>query len=113
MPTSSPRTVMVESHNLASLMVSWRPPVQGGRNGPITGYTINYTRVGSSDVMSINVTGETSGTTFITISGLVAYVNYSVIVAAITVNGTGPFSDPPVVGRSGEDSELTYVILVP
>ena len=41
-----------------------------------------------------------------TISGLVAYVNYSVIVAAMTVNGTGPFSDPPVIGRSGEDGEL-------
>ena len=60
----------------------------------------------------INVTGEVSGRTVITISGLVAYVNYSVTVAAMNINGTGPFSDPPVVGRSGEDSELNYVILV-
>ena len=43
-------------------------------------------------------------TTYI-ISGLVAYVNYSVTVAAVSVNGTGPFNDP-VVGRSGVDSEL-------
>ena len=93
---------MVESHNPASLNVSWRLPVRRDRNGPITGYMIQYTRVGSSDMMSINVT---SGTTCI-ISGLVAYVNYSVILAAMTVNGTGPFSDPPVVGRSGEDGEL-------
>ena len=93
---------MVESHNPASLNVSWQPPVQEGRNGPITGYIINYTRVGSSDMMSMNVT---SGTTH-TISGLVAYVNYSVIVAAMTVNGTGPFINSSVVGRSGEDSEL-------
>ena len=93
---------MVESHNPASLMVSWRLPVQRDRNGPIIGYMIRYTRVGSSDIMSVNVT---SGTTH-TISGLVAYVNYSVIVAAMTVNGTGPFSDPPVVERSGEDGEL-------
>ena len=105
-PSSPPRDVMVESYNPASLMVSWRPPTSRNRNGPITGYTINYTRDGSSDVMSINVTGEASGTTVNTISGLVAYVNYSVIVAAMTVNGTGPFSDPPVVGRSGEDCEL-------
>ena len=93
---------MVESHNPASLMVSWRPPGQRHRNGDITDYMINYTRVGSSDMMSVNVT---SGTTR-TISGLVAYVNYSVVVAAMTVNGTGPFSDPPVVGRSGKDGEL-------
>ena len=53
-----------------------------------------------------NVTGEASRITVITISELAPYVNYSVIVAAVTVNGTGPFSDPPVVGRSGEDGEL-------
>ena len=93
---------MVVSHNPASLYVSWRLPRNRDLNGPITGHVIQYTRVASSDMMSVNVT---SGTTH-TISGLVAYVNYSVIVAAITVNGTGPFSDPPVVGRSGEDGEF-------
>ena len=101
-PSSPPRDVMVESHNPASLNVSWRLPVRRDRNGDITGHVIQYTRIGSSDMMSVNVT---SGTTH-TISGLVAYVNYSLIVAAMTVNGTGPFSDPPVVGRSGEDGEL-------
>ena len=103
-PSSPPRDVMVESHNPASLNVSWQPPLARNHNGPIT-YLIQYTRVGPSDMMSVNVT---SGTTH-TISGLVAYVNYSVIVAAMTVNGTGPFSDPPVVGRSGEDGKLNYI----
>ena len=93
---------MVISITPASLRVSLQPPLEVCRNGPIPGYVIQYTRVGSSDMMSVNVA---SGTTHI-ISGLVAYVNYSVIVAAMTVNGTGPFSDPSVVGRSGEDSEL-------
>ena len=97
---------MVESHNIASLIVSWRPPVARHHNGDITGYMVNYTMVGSSDMMSMIFMGETSGITVITISGLVAYVNYSVIVAAMTVNGTGPFSDPPVVRRSGEDGKL-------
>ena len=104
-PSSPLRDVMVKSQNPASLVVSWRPPGQRDHNGPITGYMINYTQDGSSNMMSMSVTGEISGTTVITISGLVAYVNYSVIVAAMTVNGTGPFSDPPVVGRSGEDGE--------
>ena len=99
-PTSSPQNVMVESHIPASLNVSWQPPPNRDHNGP-NSYMIQYIRVGSSDMMSVNIT---SGTTH-TISGLVAYVNYSVIVAAMTVNGTGPFSDPPVVGRSGENSE--------
>ena len=96
---------MVESYNPASLQVSFQPPLERNLNGPITGYLIHYIRVGSSDMMSVNVT---SGTTH-TISGLVAYVNYSVIVAAMTVNGTGPFSDPPVAGRSGGDGKLKYL----
>ena len=104
-PNSPPRDVMVESHNSASLNVSWQLPHNRDCNGPITGHVIQYTRVGSSDIMSVNVT---SGTTHI-ISGLVAYVNYSVIVTAMTINGTGPFSDPPVVGRSGEDGELHFI----
>ena len=102
-PSSPPQNLTVESHNPASLMVSWELPVERGRNGPITGHVIQYTRVvGSSVTLSVNVTNETTHT----ISGLVAYVNYSVTVAAMTVNGTGSFSDPPVVERSGEDSEL-------
>ena len=100
-PSSPPQNVMVTSVNPASLMVSWQLPSTINYNGPIIGHVINYTRVGSSDMMSVNVN---SGTTHI-ILGLVAYVNYSVTVAARTVNGTGPFSDA-VVGRSGEDGEL-------
>ena len=101
-PSSQPLRIIVEAYDPASLLVIFQQPPLIDHNGPITGYMVKYTRVGSSDMMSMNVT---SGTTH-TISGLVAYVNYSVIVAAMTVNGTGPFSDPPVVGRSGEDSEL-------
>ena len=100
-PSSPPQNVIVESHNPASLMLSWQPPIPRHRNGPNT-YVIQYTRVGSSDMMSVNIASGTRHT----ISGLVAYVNYSVIVAAMTVNGTGPFSDPPAVGRSGEDGEF-------
>ena len=106
-PSSPPRDVMVESHNPASLMVSWNQPVRRERNGPITGYLINYVRDGSSDMMSINKTIQPNERTII-ISELVAYVNYSVAVAAMTVNGTGPFSSRSVV-RSGEDGELNYL----
>ena len=38
------------------------------------------------------------------ITGLVAYDDYSVMVAALNVNGTGPFSDP-MVERSGDNSK--------
>ena len=103
-PSSPPRDVRVESVNPASLMVSWRPPILTDRNGPVTGYVIQYTRVG----LSINMT---SGTTDVVLR-LDPYVDYSVTVAAMTANGTGPFSDPPVVNRSGEDGELVKLIIL-
>ena len=91
---------MVTSINPASLRVSWELPSTINYNGPIIGHVIRYTGGGTSDMMSVNV----NSTTTHTISGLVAFVNYSVTVAAVNVNGTGNFSNP-VVGRSGEDGE--------
>ena len=98
-PSSPPQSVMVASVNPASLRVSWQLPSTINYNGPITGHVIQYARGGTSNMMNVN-----SGTTH-TISGLVAYVDYSVIVAARTINGTGPFSSA-VVQRSGEGGEL-------
>ena len=96
---------MVTSVNPASLMVSWQLPLEIDRNGVITGHVIQYTRNGTSDIMNIN-----NGTTH-TIPGLVAFVDYSVTVAARTVNGTGPFSNP-VVQRSGEDGDLNNFVII-
>ena len=103
-PSSPPRNVTVVTHNPASLNVSWQIPIPKDRNGLITGYMINYTRVGSNNTMSV----VTNGTTH-TISELSAFVNYSVIVAAMTVNGTGQFSDA-VIGRSGKVGELDLLL---
>ena len=105
-PSSPPQNVMVTSADPASLIVSWQPPPPINHNGPITGYVIQYTRVRSSDMMSVNVT---SGSTP-TVLELRVFTNYSVTVAAINAIGTGPFSDP-VVNISGEDRE--YCVTVP
>ena len=104
-PSSPPQNVMVTSINPASLRVSWELPSTINYNGPITGHVIQYTGGGTSDIMNVN-----SGTTH-TISGLVAFVDYSVRVAARTVNGTGPYNDPPMVQRSGEASELNIYLV--
>ena len=104
-PSSPPQSVMIRSTDPASLTVSWQPPLEISHNIPITGYVIQYNKNGSQDMVNntkkVNVA---SGTTY-TISGLVAVAEYTVKVAAINVNGTGPFSES-VIGISGEDSEL-------
>ena len=82
-------------------MVSWQPPPLIDYNGPLIGHVIQYSRVGSSDTFSVNVT---SGNTYI-ITGVVAFVSYSIRVAAINDNGTGPSSNP-VMQMSGEDGKF-------
>ena len=89
----------------ATLKVSWQPPLEVNCNGPITGYVIRYARVGSDDNMIVNVPDDTN----LAISGLFACVEYSVTMAAVNVNGTGPFSKP-VIATSGEDCELNYIV---
>ena len=74
-PSSPPQNVMVTSIDPASLMVSWQLPPVIDHNGQLTGYVIQYTRVGSSDRMSVIVNGGTRQ--YNVIPGLVAYVNYT------------------------------------
>ena len=107
-PSSPPQNIMITSTDPASLKVSWQPPMEISRNVPITGYVIQYIKDGTQDIIkdikNINRTTHT-------ISGLVACNKYSVRVAAVNDDGTGPFSEP-VVEISGEDSELyLYFIL--
>jgi len=85
--------------DIAMLSVMYTAPVRRLRNGALTRYVIRYTRVGSGVPEMMSVDDRTS-----VISGLDAFTNYSVEVAAVNVNGTGPFSDP-VYGVSGQDSE--------
>ena len=105
-PSSPPQNVMVSSINPASLKVLWQAPLELNQNGPLTGYMFQYTRSGI--VMKETVT---NGFTYV-ISGLVPFANYSVKMAAMTINGTGPFSTD-IIQVSGEGSRLIciYVLL--
>ena len=82
-------------------MVSWQPPLKKNGNAPITGYVMQCARDGSDDKMIINVPDKVEHT----IQGLFPYAKYSIAMAAVNANGTGPFSEP-VIATSGEDSEL-------
>ena len=98
-PSLPPQNVTVTSTDPASLRVTWQLPSDIMYcTGPIIGHVIQYRRVESNDMMSMNVD---SGTTH-TISGLVACTEYSVRVAAKTVNGTGPFSTPELQVSGGD-----------
>ena len=101
-PNGPPRDITLVDTDPAMLSVSYRLPAASLRNGDVTGYVIRYTREGSGVSQTINV--SCAGLQMPDIPGLVAYTSYLVEVAAVNVNGTGPFSDP-VTGLSGQDSE--------
>ena len=74
----------------------WRevPCVQ--QNGPITGYVVRYyPTCGTGRNVQQNKSVVTTGDT---IDGLTPNTEYAFQVAAVNVNGTGPFSEPITLG---------------
>ena len=60
------------------------------RNGPITGYVIRYWK---ADKEPLSGRSKTVGSDlFFLLEDLQPYTDYNVEVAAVNVNGTGPFS---------------------
>ena len=106
-PTSAPINIMAMSVHPESLYISWEPPPKIDQNGPITDYVILYSRVGSNVIDDI----ITSRSTY-TITELFPFVNYSVEIAAMNVNGTGPFSDPVIELSGDEGKEIMLWLLV-
>jgi len=98
-PDGPPRDITLMDIDPAMLSVRYRSPEERLRNSIVTGYVIRYTKVDSGVSEMISANGHTSD-----IPRLEAFTNYSVEIAAVNVNGTGPFSDA-VYGLSGEDSK--------
>ena len=76
--------------------MSWQPPPLIDHNGPLTGYVIEYRRITHGDTLSETVNDGTVYVHSIMLLGVTEIANYSVSVAAMNVNGTGPFSKPVV-----------------
>ena len=66
------------------------------QNGPITGYVVrNYATCGANRDVQWNKSVVTTGDV---IDGLTPNTEYIFQVAAVNVNGTGPFSEPITLG---------------
>ena len=100
-PSSPPQNIMIARTDPTSLKVSWQPPLES-HDVPINGYAIQCIEDGSQN--TIKRIKFINGTTY-TISGLVPCTKYSVKVAAMNIDRTGPFSEP-VVEISGEDGNI-------
>ncbi|XP_065894463.1 complement receptor type 2-like isoform X2 [Dysidea avara] len=94
-PAAAPRNVEVQSLFPASVIVSWKSPPGRHHNGLLTGYIIHYFKDESDETETF------ANTTTHIISGLISATNYTIQVAAVNSNGTGPFS-VPTVAQSGK-----------
>ena len=95
-PTETPQNVTVDTDK-RSVTLEWSIPPPSGRNGIITSYMIQW-KSGITQTSPINHTVEQP--TFTTpehisrtLGGLTPYTNYIWRVAAVNINGTGPFSE--------------------
>lgn len=83
----------------------WEPPAKEDQNGPITGYKIRYRKVKST----VQVETTPGNSRHFELTGLEKMAAYSVKIAAMTVNGTGPFTEAGLVETLENDLTETQV----
>ena len=91
-PSGSPEGLHITSEETVSLTLMWETVPCSDQRGPITGYRLNYTY--SNGTFTANNTLVLESRHFM-LTGLTPFTNYTVQfhVAAINVNGTGPYAD--------------------
>ena len=102
-PSGPPRNIVTESINPSSIRVTWEAPDVIHWNGPLVQYIIRSINLDSGTASSVIISGLSKLQSVL--PELDAFTLHSIQVAATSINGTGPFSEP-VNQMSGEDSEL-------
>ena len=99
-PSAAPTNVSVYAMSSTALNVLWGPVPCIEQNGDITGYTVRVLVGGEMERVE-DVVGDVNN---VTISDLTPSTTYSIQVAAVNSEGTGPYSDLIIIETP--DSEL-------
>ena len=78
------------------VFLRWREVYCFQQNGPITGYVARYYATCGTDRGMQRSKTEVTGTT--RIENLTPSIEYAFQVAAVNINGMGPFSEPITLG---------------
>ena len=102
-PSGTPQGVTRVNTTSTEITLQWREVPCIDRNGDIVGYTVCYSISGSNNTILRSASDKLA----VTLVDLIPFANYSIEVAAVNVNGTGPFSTP-VYMRTDDDSKWMY-----
>ena len=108
-PSSSPLRLVGQAVNSERILLSWDLPEPAGRNGIISGYTIRVLEIATGSIFSYNLTNHTD----FLVESLHPYYDYECSVAAATVVGFGPLSEPVTVRTNESGSYSREIIDVP
>ena len=89
-PSGAPVLLVPVIINSTAISLSWGEVNCTERNGAITGYRVQYSIVGRMQSTTVNVTGDVTSTA---IDGFITCTQNSIKVAAININGVGPYSN--------------------
>ena len=100
-PTGFPLDILTTEVNSTKLGLAWKPPSLEQRNGEIIGYRLSIRETTSNS----NWTSFTTQSTATVIDDLDPHTVYTIVVAASTAVGTGPYS-PSLTVRTLEDGKF-------
>ncbi|XP_070066133.1 neogenin isoform X5 [Drosophila virilis] len=88
-PSEPPNNVTLEVTSSSSITVHWEPPAEEDCNGQITGYKIRYRKFKDAP----QAKSTPANIRYFELNGLDRNAEYQVKIAAMTVNGSGPFTE--------------------
>ena len=92
-PSGQPQRITSSAKGTSWIEIIWKIPSAGGRNGIIINYIIDLSSRANRIIAVVQTpTFSTPENLYYNITGLSAGSEYTVRVAASTVNGTGPFT---------------------
>lgn len=94
---------MVTNVGPRTVFLSWQPPLPEDQNGVIIEYIVRTVDIGNSQTTEDQTTETNS-----TIRRLIYSQKYNFTVAAMTIIGRGPFSDPVTIISSGRSKCVCF-----
>ena len=91
-PRSAPLSLDVLVVGSRNITITWGRVACIDRNSEITGYTVRYGQTGNTTTVMKSVSGTSDSDRVFTATGLAPSTSYFFQVAAVSSEGTGPFS---------------------